>query len=79
MLIEPRPPSRRHAIARLEQRAHALARPAAYKTEVTAVTTRQQFDDGGGFAVPPHSQYDTFVGPFHGASLQDSGKRRSVS
>src|SRR5579872_7470896 len=76
MLVEPRPPSRRNAVAWLEQRTHALARPTAYKAEMTAVATRQQFDDGGGFAVPPYSQYDPFVGPFHG--MESTGFRRAV-
>src|SRR5579864_5115162 len=79
MLVEPRPPYRRHAVARLKQRAHPLARPAAYKAEMPAVTARQKFDDGGGFAMPPYAQYDAFVGPFHGASLQDSAEGRSAN
>jgi hypothetical protein len=40
---------------------------------------RQQFDNGGGFAMPPHAQHDAFVGPFHGGSLPDSGDGRSHS
>jgi hypothetical protein len=27
---------------------------------------RQELDDGGGFAMPPHPQHDAVVGPFHG-------------
>jgi hypothetical protein len=44
---------------------------------MAAMAARQEFDDGGGFAMPPHSQHDAFVGPFHGRSLQDSAEGRS--
>jgi hypothetical protein len=27
--------------------------------------------------VPPHPQYDAFIRPFHGGSLQDSAEERS--
>jgi hypothetical protein len=37
------------------------------------VATRQQFDDGRGFAMPPHAQHDAFVGPFHVQSLTCHG------
>jgi hypothetical protein len=36
------------------------------------MTARQEFDDDGRFAVPPHPQHNAFIGPFHGGSLQDS-------
>src|SRR6266404_8721355 len=79
MLVEPGSPHRRHAVAGLQQRPHPFARTAAHQAEVTAVGARQQFDDGGGFAMPPHPQHDAFVGPFHGKSLQDSGWGRSYA
>src|ERR1700754_4891651 len=41
---------------------------------MTAMAARQKLDDGGGFAMPPHSQHDAFVGPFHGAD--GTGLRR---
>ena len=66
VLVEPRPPHRRDAVARLQQRAHALAGAAAHEAEMAAVLARKQFDDGGGFAMPPHAQDDAVVGPFHG-------------
>src|SRR6266850_6954897 len=77
MLVEPRPPYRAHAIAGLQQGPHPRTGSAAHQTEVTAVAARQQFDNGAGFAVPPHPQYDAFVRPFHGRSLQDSVEGRS--
>src|SRR6266508_1002649 len=43
---------------------------------MTAMLARQQFDDGGSFAMPPHAQHDAFVGPFHGGSLQEFGACR---
>src|SRR5437762_8935855 len=43
------------------------------------MAARQQLDNGGGFAMPPHPQHDAFVGPFHGASLQDSADERSYA
>ena len=43
------------------------------------MAARQQFDNGAGFAMPPHPQYDAFVSPFHEASLQDSGEGRSYA
>jgi hypothetical protein len=30
---------------------------------------RQEFDDGGGFAMPPNPQHDAVIGPFHGAEF----------
>jgi hypothetical protein len=30
------------------------------------MAARQEFDDGAGFAMPPHPEHDAFVGPFHG-------------
>ena len=44
---------------------------------MTAMTARQQFDNGAGLAMPPHPQYDAFIRPFHGRSLQDSAEGRS--
>jgi hypothetical protein len=41
------------------------------------MAARQELDNGGGFAMPPHPQHDAFVGPFHGLSLQDFDARRS--
>ena len=73
MLVEPRPPHRGDAVARLQQWPHPLARTAAHQAEMTAMLARQQLDNGGGFAMPPHAQHDAFVGPFHGRSLQDFG------
>src|SRR4051812_31690407 len=32
---------------------------------MAAMIARQQFDDGGGFAMPPNAEHDAFVGPFH--------------
>ncbi len=77
MLVEPRPPHRGDAVARLQQRPHPLARTAAHQAEMTAMLARQQLDDGGGFAMPPHAQHDAFVGPFHGGSLQEFAEGRS--
>ena len=74
MLVEPRPPHRAHAVAGLQQRPHPLTGPAAHQAEMAAVAARQELDNGGGFAMPPHPQHDAFVGPFHGGSLQDSAE-----
>src|SRR5271169_382844 len=79
MFVEPRPPDRGNAVAGLQHGPHSAACTAAHEAEMTAVTTRQEFDDGGGFAMPPHPQYDAFVGPFHSESLQDSIEPRSLS
>src|SRR3954447_12785557 len=65
MLVEPCAPYCTHAVAGLEPGSHAGPRSAAHETEMAAVITRQQFDDGAGFAMPPHPQHDPFVGPFH--------------
>src|SRR5579863_6388908 len=73
MLVEPRPPYRRDAVARLQQGPHPFSRAAANQTEMPAMATRQEFDDGGRFAMPPHPQNDAFVGPFHRLTLPDSG------
>ena len=66
MLVEPRPPNRAHAVAGLQERPHPRAGAAAHEAQVPAVLARQQFDDGGGFAMPPDAQHDALVGPFHG-------------
>src|SRR5579863_4568154 len=79
MLVEPRPPYRRDAVARLQQGPHPFSRAAANQTEMPAMATRQEFDDGGRFAMPPHPQNDAFVGPFHRLTLPDSGERRSYA
>jgi hypothetical protein len=73
MLIEPRPPHRRDAIAGLQQRPHPFAGAAPDQAQVTAMAARQQLDDGGRFAMPPHAQNDAFVSPFHRLRLPDSG------
>ena len=49
-----------------------VAGSAAHKTEMPAVAARQQFDDGAGFAMPPHAEHNAFVGPLHDETLQDS-------
>jgi hypothetical protein len=77
MLVEPRPPHRGDAVARLQQRPHPPARTAAHQPQMPAMPARQQFDDGGRFAMPPHAQHDAFVGPFHGRSLQEIADRRT--
>src|SRR6476620_4477723 len=77
MFVEPRPPYRANAIAGLQQGPHPRTGSAAHQAEVTAVAARQQFDNGAGLAVPPHPQYDAFIRPFHGRSLQDSAEERS--
>ena len=69
MLVEPRPPHRGDAVAGLQHRAHALAGAAAHEAEMAAMLAGQQFDDGGGFAMPPHAQDDAVVGPFHGVEI----------
>src|ERR1700689_5947870 len=78
MLVEPRPPHRADAVAGLQQRSHPLAGAAAHQPEMPAMAARQEFDDGGRFAMPPHPQHDAFVGPFHPLTLPDSGERRSL-
>src|SRR5215467_10793384 len=78
MLVEPRPPDRVHAVAGLQQRPQPGTGAAAHQAEMSAMFARQQLDNGGGFAMPPHTQYDAVVGPFHGpTSLEDSGYTRS--
>jgi hypothetical protein len=43
---------------------------------MAAMTARQQFDDGGGFAMPPYPEHDAFVRPFHG--FECTGFRRTT-
>src|SRR5438309_10016418 len=74
MLVEPRPPHRAHAVAGLQQRPHPRTGPAADQAKVPPMLTRQELDNGGGFAMPPYAQHDAFVGPFHGWSLQHSAE-----
>ena len=71
MLVEPGSPNRSDAVAGLQQRPHPRGSAAAHQAEMPAMLARQQFDDGGRFAMPPHAQHNAFVGPFHGGSLQD--------
>ncbi len=66
MFVEPRPPHRPHAVTGLQHRPHPLAGAAADQPKMAAMTARQEFDDGRGFAMPPHSEHDAFVRPFHG-------------
>src|SRR5205823_8432108 len=77
MLVEPGSPDRSDAVAGLQQRPHPRTGPAAHQAEMPAMLARQQFDDGGGFAMPPYAQHNAFVGPFHEGSLQDLGEERS--
>ena len=79
MFVEPRPPHGGDAVAGLQQRPHPRRGTAPHEAEMAAVAARQQFDDGGGFAMPPHPEHDAFVGPFHGGSLQDFAEGRSGS
>ncbi len=81
VLVEPRPPHRTHAVAGLQQRAHPRTGTAAHQAKVAAMAARQEFDDGAGFAMPPHPQHDAFVGPFHGQPdrLFPSGNRMNRS
>ena len=46
MLVEPRPPHRAHAVSRLQQGPHPRAGAAAHQAQMTAMPTRQEFDDG---------------------------------
>src|SRR3981189_1249314 len=74
MLVKPRPPHRAHAVAGLQQRSHPRTGPAAHQSKVTSMAARQEFDDGAGFAMPPHPEHDAFVSPFHGSEC--TGFRR---
>ena len=76
VLVEPRPPHRAHAVSGLQDGPHPRSGPTPHQPEMPAVTARQEFDDGGGFAMPPHPQHNAIVGPFHGGRLQDSVKTR---
>jgi len=42
------------------------------------MAARQEFDNGAGFAMPPHPQHDAFVGPFHEWSVYVGWAKRSV-
>jgi hypothetical protein len=33
------------------------------------MAARQEFDDGGGFAMPPNPEHDAFVSPFHRSNI----------
>src|SRR5580704_13796311 len=66
MLVEPRPPHRAHAVSRLQQGPHPRAGATAHQAQVAAMPTRQELDNGRGFAMPPHPEHDALIGPFHG-------------
>src|SRR6476646_761834 len=61
-------------IADLQDRSQLARAPAMYKAEMPAVLAREQLEHGAGFAMRPHAEDDTFVGPMHdqGFSLRIS-------
>ena len=66
---EPGAPYRGNAVAGLQHGPHPLAGAPAHEAQMPAMAARQEFDDGGGFAMPPYPQHDAFVGPFHGTEF----------
>src|SRR5262245_1251072 len=68
MLIEPRPPGRSYAIARLQDWLEARTGSTAYKAEMTAMLARHQFKDGIALPVTLGSEHDAFVSPLHADS-----------
>src|SRR6185312_13171030 len=50
-----------------------------HQPKMPAMPARQELDNGGSLAMPPHAQHDAVVGPFHGVRLQDSGDERSFA
>jgi hypothetical protein len=61
-------------IADLQDRSQLARAPAVHEAEMPAVLAREQLQDGAGFAVRPHAEHHTFVGPMHdqGFSLRIS-------
>src|SRR5262245_15287923 len=68
MLVEPRPPGRAYAIARLEDRLEPRTGSAAHKAEMTAMLARHQFKDGISLSVTLGSEHNAFVSPLHADS-----------
>src|SRR5215510_6729154 len=68
MLIEPRPPGRAYAIARLEDGLEPRTGSAAYQAEMTAMLPRHQFKDGIALPVTLGSDHNAFVSPLHSDS-----------
>ena len=69
MLVEPRAPDDAHAVAGLQHRPQARARPAPHQAEMAAVRARHHLEDGARLAMAAHAEHDAFVGPFHGGVL----------
>ena len=65
MLVEPRPPGRRHAVAGLQDRLQARAEPAAHQPEMAAMLACHQLEDAAGLPVPLDADHDAFIGPLH--------------
>ena len=65
MFIEPRAPGAADAVTRLQHRPQPRARPSPHQTEMAAVGTRHQFEDGIGLPVTPGAEHDGLVSPFH--------------
>jgi hypothetical protein len=65
MFIEPCAPGATDAVTRLQHRPQPRARPSPHQTEMAAVGTRHQFEDGIGLPVTPGAEHDALVSPFH--------------
>ena len=80
VLVEPRSPGGAHGVARLEQGSLPSRGTTAHHAEVATAQAGEQFHDGIALAVPPHSQHDALVGPFHGTvrPALNFGKKRDT-
>jgi hypothetical protein len=79
MFIEPCAPGTADAVTRLQHRPQPRARPSSHQTEMAAVGTRHQFEDGIGLPVTPRAEHDALVSPFHRQSLQYPSGRMILS
>src|SRR5262249_26789291 len=64
VLVEARSPDRPHGVAWLKHGPQARTSPSAHQAEMAAMVARQQFKDGGRFAVAPRAKDDAVIGPF---------------
>ena len=64
MLVKARSPDRPHGVAGLKYGPQPRTSPTAYQAEMAAMVARQQFKNGGRFAVAPRAEDDAVIGPF---------------
>jgi len=65
MFVEPCPPGSTHTISRLQYGLESRSKSTTHESEMAAVVTRHQLEDGARLPVPFDANHDAFIGPMH--------------